>query len=233
MPMFSSSRQVLLRALLASALLHLVLLMRFDEWKPISFARLPAQLNATLLADGRSNVVSPVAEEVSQAPAKLRISPAASNVSAPQVPVSAPRKRRSADTSRPPVVRSVASHSMSAATTESQPVRPESSSGTTLSINDLAEYRLALGLAIKTGKDYPRLAREKGWEGVVGLELQGAIGFTAPELTLVRSSGQPILDEHALGIVAQALRVTALPVNLRGRVFRFPLVVSYRLDEPQ
>ncbi len=231
--MFSSSRRTLLQALLVSALLHLVLLMRFDEWKPFSFARIPAQINATLLAGERSDVAPPVTKRALQAPVERQASVVTSNGKASQVPVPAPGKRGAADMPPPPAVRSVASHSMSGATTVSEPVRPESSSATALSINDLAEYRLALGTAICIGKDYPRLAWEQGWEGVVGLELRGDIDSAAPELALVRSSGQRILDEHAQGIVAQALRVTALPENLRGRAFRFPLMVSYRLDESQ
>ena len=54
-----------------------------------------------------------------------------------------------------------------------------------------------------------------------------------PEVVLVRSSGRSVLDEQALEMLGQAVRVTALPEGLKARDLRIVLPVQFSLENDQ
>ena len=67
---------------------------------------------------------------------------------------------------------------------------------------------------------YPALARERGWEGTVEIEVRVGRLLPGPAVTLARSSGRSVLDEFALELMKRAARITALPEGLKGKDFR-------------
>lgn len=94
----------------------------------------------------------------------------------------------------------------------------------------LRQYRLALALEARRFKRYPRLARERGWEGTV--EVSVLLGSQGPATAMLqRSSGQPLLDEQGLEMIRLALGATPLPEPLRGRELRLVLPVQFFLEE--
>lgn len=102
-----------------------------------------------------------------------------------------------------------------------------------VSANDLRQYRLSLAIAARRFKHYPALARERGWEGTVGLVLAVRSHQGTPGVSVARSSGHPALDRQALEMMTQAARVTALPEGLMGRDFQIELPVQFSLDDDQ
>jgi periplasmic protein TonB len=95
--------------------------------------------------------------------------------------------------------------------------------------DDLRQYRLSLAIAARGFKHYPALARERGWEGSVELAVSVSSLQSAPQVVLVRSSGLAMLDEQAAEMVAQAVRLTALPESLIGKNVWVPLPISFSL----
>lgn len=88
---------------------------------------------------------------------------------------------------------------------------------------------MALGGEARRYKRYPRLARERGWQGVV--EVTVHLGAAGPGASLGRSSGFAALDDQAVDMISQAVRQTPVPEALRGRELSFVLPVQFSLDE--
>jgi protein TonB len=101
------------------------------------------------------------------------------------------------------------------------------------SADDLRQYRLSLAISARRFKRYPVLARERGWEGTAEVALNVNALLPVPEVVLVRSSGQGVLDQQALEMMTQAARVTSLPPSLKGRDFRVLLSVKFSLEGDQ
>lgn len=98
----------------------------------------------------------------------------------------------------------------------------------------LRQYRLALALALEARrfKRYPRLARERGWEGTVEVVvLVGGPAGLAGTVQLQRSSGYGLLDDQGLEMLNRALAATPLPEALRGRELRLVLPIEFKLEE--
>lgn len=78
------------------------------------------------------------------------------------------------------------------------------------------EFSLAVARAIKKQmrNDYPRLARERGWEGTVRIKLTFSRDGKVSGVVLADSSGHKILDDHALAKV-KAIALPVLPERLR------------------
>jgi len=93
----------------------------------------------------------------------------------------------------------------------------------------LRQYRLALALEARRFKRYPRLARERAWEGSV--EVAVRLGSGPAVASLERSSGYGLLDDQGLEMVRQALAVTPVPEALRGREWRLVFPIQFSLEE--
>ena len=75
---------------------------------------------------------------------------------------------------------------------------------------------------------YPAIARRKGWQGIVKLELHIEADGSITDLQLAESSGYSILDRAAL----QCLQFASLPGAarwLQGRTIDIVVPVEYRL----
>jgi len=62
----------------------------------------------------------------------------------------------------------------------------------------------SLAAAIERTKNYPRLARERGIEGVVRVRFRLTSFGTVEKIEIVQSSGSPILDEASISTVYRA-----------------------------
>ncbi|MEI7430628.1 MAG: TonB family protein [Betaproteobacteria bacterium] len=102
-----------------------------------------------------------------------------------------------------------------------------------LSADEMRYYRMSLATAARRFKRYPPLARERGWEGTAEVALNVSARVGVPEVVLVRSSGRTLLDDQAVEMISQAVRVTALPEGLKGRDFRILLPVQFSLENDQ
>ncbi|HQC80817.1 MAG TPA: energy transducer TonB [Accumulibacter sp.] len=94
---------------------------------------------------------------------------------------------------------------------------------------DLRHYRFALAVAARRFKRYSALAREHGWQGRVDIVVSAGFATPLPMLSLVKSSGQPALDEEALTMLERASAATEMPGNLKGKDFRFVLSMEFSL----
>lgn len=115
--------------------------------------------------------------------------------------------------------------------TMSQTVSPAAVQSEDVSVDGVRQYRLNLAREARRFKDYPRGARERGWEGVVVVVVNTVAGVGVPAVSLSQSSGFDILDQAALDLVGQAVGTATMPESLRGRQFALTLPVHYRLDE--
>lgn len=104
------------------------------------------------------------------------------------------------------------------------------SSNDGVNANDLRQYRLSLAIAARRFKRYPTLAKERALEGRVEVALQVSALAIGPQISLVSSSGQTILDEQAIEMITQAARSISLPECLQGRDFRILLPVQFSLE---
>ncbi|MBI3067717.1 MAG: energy transducer TonB, partial [Betaproteobacteria bacterium] len=92
-------------------------------------------------------------------------------------------------------------------------------------------YRRLLAKAITAHQSYPRLARLRGWQGTVHVELHIAAGDTLRDVLVTRSSGFDILDRSALDMVRQARPLPAAPEPLRSREFSVTVPIAFRLTD--
>ena len=212
--MILSPRRTLVQALIVSALIHVALVMRVVDWLPLQLEfPATAAIQAVLAPVGRI--------EAATASKVMESNQVAERLPSALVPVTADSLRAKAGPVRAPAKPLL------------PPARAAVSVNEGVSVNDLAEYRVALAMVAKRYKEYPARARARGWEGVVGIELGGSAWAPTPEVKLVRSSGQAVLDQHALKLTKKALQVTSLSEGLRGKNFRVSLSVAYSLDEAQ
>ncbi len=96
---------------------------------------------------------------------------------------------------------------------------------------DVRQYRTSLAISARRFKRYPALARERGWEGSVEIALYFRRSGPVPEILVAASSGRKILDEQALEMIRQASRTAEMPERLNGRDFRIVLPIIFSLDD--
>lgn len=228
-------------ALAVSVVAHAVLL-AWGDWQLPVLPTVPRAVQVALsgVRPGvavDNSVVKAVDGAVTPSPAKAQ----ARHTSTPPVPMLA-RENTPVLTSATAVVSpsgmAAAVTSASATTIATAPAaagpatsdRSAATSRDSISVDTLSQYRLALGLEARRFKRYPRLARERGWEGRVEIRVQVmANGTVVP--VLHRGSSYPVLDEQALEMVERAVRATALPEGLRGRSVQIDLPISFSLTE--
>lgn len=100
-----------------------------------------------------------------------------------------------------------------------------------VSADSLREYRIELASAARRFRNYPAIARIRGWEGVAEVVVSVSAGVLLPSLKLVRTSGHPVLDEQAMEMLSRAVAATPLPASLRGRSFTVPMPIRFSLEE--
>lgn len=96
--------------------------------------------------------------------------------------------------------------------------------------NALGEYGNLLGRALAKHKQYPRIARTRGWQGNVLLDLKLDGYGKVLSATIRQSSGYEVLDKQALDMVRKASPFPAPPEALRNRTFNITVPVSFKLE---
>ena len=96
----------------------------------------------------------------------------------------------------------------------------------------LAGYGAAFARWLAEHKDYPRLARMRGWQGQVRLRVRVARKGAVMEVEIARSSGFEVLDREAQAMVRRADPLPELPLSLAEREFTLDIPVVFRLEQP-
>lgn len=232
--MYGLVRRPLLQACFLSLVLHGALLLSIAHTLPMRLAMPAARLNALLSSRVTTSPVAKPMQNLTPKPTlKLTPTPGQPAVQRPETP--AMRSLTLPDTVRQAVPDAVAHSSDDPHFASARPILAaanlEAASSPGVSADDLRQYRLSLAISARRFKRYPALARERGWEGTAGVALNFSALLPAPQVSLSRSSGSPLLDEQALDMVIQAARITVLPENLQGRDLRILLPVKFSLDE--
>jgi protein TonB len=235
--MLPYSRRTLVRALIVSVLIHAVLLWRGVVLFPVRLEQSAATINVVISRDPQGNTAKPVSLPANK-PLTESVkpsSPIVRNAGARPIHVAGPPSTTLVELPAQPVT------SEAGQTVPSSPggmARGEALSAPDMtrdgaSADDLRQYRLSLAISARRFKRYPALARERGWEGTSEVALNVNALLPVPEVVLVRSSGQGVLDQQALEMMTQAARVTSLPPSLKGRDFRVLLPVKFSLEGDQ
>ncbi len=88
-----------------------------------------------------------------------------------------------------------------------------------IDLDGVRQYRLNLAREARQLKNYPDLARERGWEGVVAVVVTTVVGARGPQVSLSQSSGIDVLDKAATELMELAVQTASLPESLRGHQF--------------
>lgn len=99
-----------------------------------------------------------------------------------------------------------------------------------VSAEGLRQYRFALAREARRHRQYPPLARSRGWEGVAEVRVEVNPG-QHPAVALSRSSGHELLDTQALEMMKLAIVSAILPDTLRGYSFSVPVPISFSLED--
>lgn len=92
-------------------------------------------------------------------------------------------------------------------------------------------YRLALlETATRKPDRYPRAAMDAGLEGRTVIRLEFAGSGRMRSVSVHESSGHPILDDAALDTIVDAIGLTRIPPELRGREFSLEIPVIFNID---
>lgn len=94
-------------------------------------------------------------------------------------------------------------------------------------------YRIGLAREARAYKQYPSLARERGWTGTAEVRVDVAQDGRPRQVLLARSSGHDILDREAVHLMSRAAGTAALPDSLRGLAFAVRLPVVFDIREMQ
>ena len=112
----------------------------------------------------------------------------------------------------------------SAVALQSEAARPARPQG-----DALAAYRQHLTELFARGYEYPRIAALRGWEGEVRLRLKVARRGNLLGVTLDRSSGFDVLDQHAQALLAGYGDLPPLPEALEASEIQVIVPINYKL----
>ncbi|TAN53134.1 MAG: energy transducer TonB [Betaproteobacteria bacterium] len=234
MSLREGERQALGTAVLASILLHVLLLNALPGWREAQTTSAAAPILARVVADlapavrpGEVRKSSPTQKTSAPAAKKAAprpIEPAPEQALAQKAP--APTAVSAAPVNETPGVATGSPLAPAAAA----PASPEAASLPAADGATLAQYRLAVISLAKGFNRYPRIAIENNWQGRVEVRVRvGADGAIA-SLGLHPGSGHEILDRQALDMIGRAASQVPLPASLRGRelVIDIPVIFSLR-----
>lgn len=112
------------------------------------------------------------------------------------------------------------------------PPEPPEPKGPTQADLDAARglYKSMLEREIVKHKEYPRIAKMRGWQGEAVIELQIDANGQPSSVKVQTSSGYEVLDKTAIEMVRKTVAATKLPGILRGSISTFLVPVSFRLQ---
>lgn len=229
-PMRDGANRAFGYAVLASILLHALLLLALPSLRELVARPAPAPLVARLVRDAPKPQPAMPVEEMRQPsmpekrPAEAR--PAAKSAPAPVEQPAPAVANEPAPTAPAAPVTPVAPGPI--ARIESQPAAALPAAANP---GVLGRYRLQLLTVAARFKRYPRSAIDNNWEGEVVVRMTiGADGMIAA-IGIKSSSGHEILDRQALEMFRTAKRFVLLPPELAGKEFELELRAIYSLKD--
>jgi protein TonB len=111
------------------------------------------------------------------------------------------------------------------------PAAPRSSRGD----EDAVLKRFAQDISRSIGKsvsehDYPRLARQSGWEGTPDVRLTIGSDGKLKSVEIATGSGHEVLDQHAIEMVKR-IRLPKIPSAFREREFTVVVPIAFILKK--
>lgn len=100
-----------------------------------------------------------------------------------------------------------------------------------LDADGIRAYRIGLAREARAHRQYPSLARERGWTGTAEVRVDVSQDGQPRQIHLASSSGHDILDREAVHMMSRAAASAALPESLRGRAFAVRLPVVFDIPE--
>lgn len=93
------------------------------------------------------------------------------------------------------------------------------------------EIQSRVGKLVKERGDraYPRLARERKWEGATQVSVEFDMSGKLKRVSVAGSSGHAVLDQRAIEMVQEVL--PPVPRDLRGKNFVVRLPIVFKLKE--
>ena len=80
---------------------------------------------------------------------------------------------------------------------------------------------------VREDVDYPRIARQKGWEGTTQVRLQFGADGKVKSFTVGGSSGYEMLDEKAIEIIKR-IQLPPIPDALRSQEFTVQVPIVFK-----
>jgi protein TonB len=77
-------------------------------------------------------------------------------------------------------------------------------------------------------RDYPRLARERGWQGSATVRVEIGPDGLLRAVSVTRSSGFSVLDDRAVSKIRE-IKLPNIPDELRERLFTFEVPFRFSL----
>ena len=104
-------------------------------------------------------------------------------------------------------------------------------------VDEGALDRFALAIQSRVGKlvhergerAYPRLARERKWEGITQVAVEFSSDGKVKRIVVAESSGHAVLDDRAIEMVREVL--PPVPRELSSRNFTVKLPILFKLKE--
>jgi len=226
----------LLPALALSCVLHVLLLWPDALPRAAQQAGLPltATLRAAAVPDRIVATAMPVPAEKAMAVAKTARNPGVAPAPAP-APAAGPSlfppdnagARENTGTTATTVVEQpafgIGPAASEPAVQAGEPARPDA--------DGIRAYRIGLAREARAHRQYPLLARERGWTGTAEVRVDVSREGQPRQILLARSSGHDILDREAVQMMSRAAASATLPDSLRGRAFAVRLPVVFDLDD--
>jgi protein TonB len=94
----------------------------------------------------------------------------------------------------------------------------------------LQGYERSLSAAAAEHRQYPRIARVRGWQGTAQILVRIGPNGQVQEVKVAESSGHEVLDRQALDMVRKALSRQPPPSSLRGW-YEVTVPIHFRLEE--
>ncbi len=95
---------------------------------------------------------------------------------------------------------------------------------------EMSMFRAMVRTKIERAKFYPRWAREKGFEGVVGVRFVVHPDGGVSDVTIVRPCHCEVLNKAACEAIMKAAPFNPRPVDVADREMAMEVDISYRLD---
>ena len=107
--------------------------------------------------------------------------------------------------------------------------QPPSQAAATDDSGTLAQYRLAIIMAAKRYRKYPRVALDNNWEGRVEVRISFGVDGKRVSIVVSKASGHEVLDRQAIDTVTKAF--VPVPASMRGKEFSVDIPVIYNVKD--